>query len=269
MMHNLELFLRVAKEASLLGGLVLKEFYRREENRVMEKGEKDIYSLADKLSEERIREHIQRHLPDHLIVGEEEGGLSDGNYVWYIDPLDGTKNYVAGFPIFGTSVGLLYKGKPMVGAVYLPAFDDLYWATDGGGAYKNGKPIKIKQKKELKRCYIAYGYPSRAKRNLDTYWSIFKEIFDKAGAMRRPGAAAVDLCFLAEGIFDGLLEFELNPWDVVAGSLIAREAGAKVALTKGFRPSTDVYAGNDLCFPFIEGVIKLNLEDYDELILQN
>ncbi len=258
-MHKVELFLRVAKEASLLGGLVLKEFYKREDNKVMEKGEKDIYSLADKLSEERIREHIQKHLPDHLIVGEEEGGSSDGDYVWYIDPLDGTKNYIAGFPIFGTSVGLLYKGEPLVGAVYLPAFDSLYWAAKGGGSYKDGKPIRVKQKEKLKECYVAYGYPSRAKRDLNIYWNIFKEVFDKVGAMRRPGAAAIDLCFVAEGIFDGLLEFELNPWDVAAGYLIATEAGAKVSLTRGFVKNTDVYAGNDLCFAFIENVIKLNL----------
>lgn len=266
-MRELELFLRVAKESSLLGGQVLKEFYRKEDNLVMEKGEKDIYSLADKLSEERIREHIQKHLPDHKIVGEEEGGSADGEYVWYIDPLDGTKNYIAGFPIFGTSVGLLYRGEPIVGAVYLPAFDSLYWAIKGGGAFKNGKPIRIRQKAKLKQCYVAYGYPSRAKRNLNSYWNIFREVFDKVGAMRRPGAAAVDLCLLAEGVFDGLLEFELNPWDVVAGSLIAKEAGAKVALTKGFSMGTDVYAGNDLCFPFIQEVLKLNLEEFHELSL--
>ena len=266
-MHNLDFLLRVAKEASLLGGLVLKEFYRREDNPVMEKGEKDIYSLADKLSEERIREHIQKHFPDHKVVGEEDGGSADGDYVWYIDPLDGTKNYIAGFPMFGTSVGLLYRGKPIVGAVYMPFFDDLYWSAEGMGAYKNGRRLHIRQKEKLKQCYVAYGYPSRAKRNLNTYWNIFKEIFDKVSAMRRPGAAAIDLCLLAEGVFDGMLEFELNPWDVVAGALIAKEAGAKVALTKGFTMGTDVYAGNELCFPFIEKVIKINLETFDELSL--
>ncbi|MCS6998987.1 MAG: inositol monophosphatase [Aquificaceae bacterium] len=266
-MHNLELFLKVAKEASLLGGLVLKEFYRSEENPVMEKGEKDVYSLADKLSEERIREHIQKYLQDHKVVGEEDGGLAEGDYVWFIDPLDGTKNYIAGFPIFGTSVGLLYGGRPLVGAVYLPVFDSLYWAVEGGGAYKNGKRISVREKARLKECYVAYGYPSRAKRELNSYWNIFREVFDKVSAMRRPGAAAVDLCLLAEGVFDGLLEFELNPWDVVAGSLIAKEAGARVALTKGFSMATDVYAGNGLCYPFIERVIKLNLEEFHELTL--
>lgn len=260
-MHNIELFLRVAKEASLLGGLVLKEFYQRlGEGEVYLKGEKDVYSLADKLSEERIREHIKKHFPDHSVVGEEDGGKPEGDYVWFIDPLDGTKNYIAGFPIFGTSVGLLYKGEPIVGAVYLPAFDSLYWGAKGLGAYKNSKPIRIKQKNDLRGCFVAYGYPSRARRDLDSYWRVFKEIFDKVGAMRRPGAAAVDLCLLAEGVFDGLLEFELNPWDVCAGYVIAKEAGAHVALSKGFSMGTDVYAGNDLCFPFIEEVIKLNLE---------
>lgn len=267
MMRDLELFLRVAKEASLLGGLVLKEYFRREDNTVMEKGEKDVCSLADKLSEERIRDYINTHLKDHLIVGEEFGGLAEGDYVWYIDPLDGTKNYIAGFPLFGTSVGLLYRGRPVVGAVYLPAFDDLYWAVDGGGAYKNGRQIRIGRKDQLRKCYVAYGYPSRAKRDLNSYWNIVREVFDKVGAMRRPGAAAVDLCLLAEGVFDGLLEFELNPWDVVAGSLIARESGARVSLSKGFTVGTDVYAGEELCFAFVEKVIKLNLEEFDELSL--
>ncbi|MCS7262508.1 MAG: inositol monophosphatase [Aquificaceae bacterium] len=266
-MHNLELFLKVAKEASLLGGMVLKEFYGREDNLVMEKGEKDIYSLADKLSEERIREHIHRYLPDHKVVGEEDGGCREGEYVWFIDPLDGTKNFVAGFPFFGTSVGLLYRERPLVGAVYLPVFDSLYWAVAGGGAYKNGKALRIGEKSELKKCYVAYGYPSRAKRDLNAYWNILREVFDKVGAMRRPGAAAVDLCLMAEGVFDGLLEFELNPWDVVAGVLVAKEAGAKVALTKGFSNATDVYAGNQVCYPFLEKVIKLNLEEFRELLL--
>ncbi|RMH80975.1 MAG: inositol monophosphatase [Acidobacteria bacterium] len=259
-MHNQELFLRVAKESSLIGGLVLKEFYQRlSQEQVMEKGEKDVYSLADKTSEERIRSYILKNFPDHRVVGEEDGGSAEGDYVWYIDPLDGTKNYIAGFPIFGTSVGLLYRGEPLVGAVYLPFFDSLYWAMKGGGAYKNGRRIWIREKEGLKQCFVAYGYPSRAKRDLDSYWRIFKEVFDKVGAMRRPGAAAVDLCFLAEGVFDGLLEFELNPWDVVAGTLIAQEAGARVSLSKGFSMGTDVYAGNSLCFPFIEQIIKQNL----------
>ncbi|MCS6875541.1 MAG: inositol monophosphatase [Aquificaceae bacterium] len=262
-MHNIELFLRVAKEASLLGGLVLKEFYKSEGNRVMEKGEKDVYSLADKLSEERIREHILKWLPDHKVVGEEDGGSTDGDYVWFIDPLDGTKNYIAGFPVFGTSVGLLYKGRPIVGAVYTPVFDSLYWAYEGGGAYKNGKRISVGEKERVKQCYVAYGYPSRAKRDLNAYWNIFREVFDNVSAMRRPGAAAVDLCLLAEGVFDGLLEFELNPWDVVAGVIIAKESGARVSLTKGFSMSTDVYAGNQTCYPFIERVIKLNIENFE------
>ena len=139
-------------------------------------------------------------------------------------------------------------------------------AAEGLGAYKNGKIIRVRQKEKLKECYVAYGYPSRAKRDLNAYWNIFREIFDKVGAMRRPGAAAIDLCLLAEGVFDGLLEFELNPWDVVSGTLIAKEAGAKVALSKGFSLGTDVYAGNEICFPFIEKVIKLNLEELVSLV---
>ncbi|MEZ0360506.1 MAG: inositol monophosphatase family protein [Hydrogenobacter sp.] len=260
-MENLETFLKVAKESALIGGLVLKEhFGKLSQKDVEEKSEKDVVSIVDKSSEERIRRYIRLNFPDHDIVGEEEGGADSNDYVWYIDPLDGTKNYIAGFPIFGVSVGLTYRREPIVGAVYLPHFDALYWAFKNGGAYKNGKRITVSQRTHVKQFFIAYGFPSRAKRDLNIYWRIFRELFDKAGAMRRPGAAAVDLCFVAEGVFDGLVEFELNPWDICAGTLIVKEAGGKVFLTKGLSLGTDVLAGTQGSYPYIEDAVKSNLE---------
>ncbi len=257
---KIEDFLRVAKEASLVGGLVLKEYFNRlTSDQVYFKGEKDVVSEADKKAEERIRDHILKHFPHHSVVGEENGGQVLGELVWFIDPLDGTKNFLCGFPIFGVSVGLVLEGKPVAGAVYLPYFNSLYYAGEGLGAYKDGKRICVSTREEIRRMSVCYGFPSRAKRNLNLYWEIIREVFEKVGSMRRPGAAAVDLCFLAEGVFDGLVEFELNPWDVVAGVVIVKEAGGTVELTKGLKNSTDVVAGTPKLFPYLREVIKLKL----------
>ncbi len=258
---KLDEFVQVAKEASLIGGIVLRENFRKvKDENIEEKAEKDFVSYVDKTSEERIRDFLSKKFPDHRIVGEEEGGEEDGEFVWFIDPLDGTKNYIAGFPIFGVSVGLSYKGEPIAGAVYLPAFDSLYWAGKGMGAFKNGKPIRVSSTSEVKYSVVAYGFPSRAKRELDTYWYIFKEIFDKVAAMRRPGAAAIDLCFVAEGIFEGLIEFELHSWDINAGIVILKEAGGEYQVIESGRKK-DIIASNGKIQEFLEGVVGRYLRE--------
>ena len=261
MRSNLEEFIRVAKEAALIGGLVLKENFRKvKEENIEEKAEKDFVSYVDRTSEERIREYISKCFPDHRIVGEEEGGDPSGDFVWYIDPLDGTKNYIAGFPIFGTSVALAIENEPVVGAVYLPAFDTLYWAGKGTGAFKNGNPIVVSTTRDPKYAVVAYGFPSRAKRDLNTYWNIFRSIFDRVAAMRRPGAAAVDLCFLAEGVFEGVTEFELHPWDVYAGMVILSEAGGTYSLID-VNGKLDIVASNGHLQEFLEGIVRNYLEE--------
>ncbi len=260
---SLREFLQSAKEAALIGGIVLKENFRKvKEKNIEEKAEKDFVSYVDKTSEERIRDFISRKYPNHTIVGEEEGQSgADGEFVWYIDPLDGTKNYIGGFPIFGVSVGLVIEGTPKVGAVYLPAFDTLFYAAEGEGAFRNGESIHVSHTTNIKYSVIAYGFPSRSNRDLDTYWKIFREIFDGAAAMRRPGAAAVDLCFVAEGSFGGLTEFELNPWDVAAGIVILKEAGGKYHLTKGLSKRTDIIASNGKLQELLERTVYKYLED--------
>ena len=256
---DIEEFVQTAKEASLIGGQVLRENFRKvmDEN-IEEKADKDFVSFVDKTSEKRIRNFIESKFPNHSIVGEEEGGEPEGEFVWYIDPLDGTKNYIAGFPIFGVSVALLHEGEPIAGAVYLPAFNSLYWAGKGKGAFKDGKPIKVSPTSRERLSVVAYGFPSRARRNLDLYWSIFKEVFDKVAAMRRPGAAAVDLCFLAEGIFEGLMEFELHPWDINAGIVILKEAGGIFKIMEEGK-KRDIVASNGKIQDFLEGVVRKHL----------
>ena len=258
---KLERFVETAKAAALIGGQVLKEnFLKITQDRIEEKGDKDFVSYVDRESEIRIREFIETTYPDHRVVGEEEGGEEEGEFVWFIDPLDGTKNYIAGFPIFGVSVSLSYMGDPVVGAVYLPYFDHLYWAGKGLGAYKNGRRIKVSQTSEVRFSVVAYGFPSRARRDLEVYWRIFREVFDKVAAMRRPGAAAVDLCFVAEGVFEGLLEFELHPWDINAGAVILKEAGGSYRVVdEGC--CRDIIASNGKIQGFLEGVVGRYLKE--------
>ena len=258
----MEEILKTVKEASIIGGIVLKENFRKvNEEDIEEKHFKDFVSYVDKEAESRIVSYISSKFPSHRIVGEEGTEVGkEGEYEWYIDPLDGTKNYISGFPIFGVSVGVLKEGKPFAGAVYLPFFDSLYWACKNMGAFKNGERIRVSKRKDRKYCYLAYGFPSRARRNIEIYWNIFKKLFGDVASMRRPGAAAVDLCFLAEGIFDGLVEFELNPWDLVAGVIILEEAGGVCKLTKGFERATDIIASNGLIQDYIEGVVREYIE---------
>ncbi|RLJ70028.1 myo-inositol-1(or 4)-monophosphatase [Hydrogenivirga caldilitoris] len=260
-MKEIEVFVQAAKEAALIGGIVLKENFRKVKNEsIEEKAEKDFVSYVDKTSEERIRDYLSRRFTEHRIVGEEEGGDEEGEFVWYIDPLDGTKNYIAGFPIFGVSVGLTYRKEPIAGAVYLPAFNSMYWAGKDMGAFKDGKTIRVSNTSDVKFSVVAYGFPSRAKRELDTYWLIFKEVFDKVAAMRRPGAAAVDLCFVAEGIFEGLIEFELHPWDITAGIVILKEAGGNYKmLEKGLK--RDIIASNGKIQNFLEGIVSKHIKE--------
>ncbi|NPB07465.1 MAG: inositol monophosphatase, partial [Aquificae bacterium] len=231
-MKEVEKLVRVAKTAALAGGQVLKEHFRKVKREdIEEKAEKDFVTFVDKTSEERIREVILSFFPHHQVVGEEGGALGEESpYRWFVDPLDGTKNYLKGFPLFAVSVGVVREGEPVAGAVYLPYFDHLYWACKGCGAYKNGEPIRVSDNRSLKHASVAYGFPSRSRRDVRLYLEALREVFTAVGSVRRPGAAAVDMCMVAEGIFDGMMEFEMKAWDVCASLVILSEAGGKYTL---------------------------------------
>jgi len=261
-MEDLRSLLEVAKSAALVGGQVLKEnFGKVRKDHIEEKGEKDFVSYVDKTSEEKIKELILKFFPDHSVVGEEGGEEGkESPYKWFIDPLDGTKNYINGFPIFAVSVGLFYEGKPVVGAVYLPYYDSLYWAAEGLGAFKNGERIRVRNNDSLKHAGVLYGFPSRSRRNISLYLDLFKEVFHEVGSMRRPGAAAVDLCMVAEGVFDGMMEFEMKPWDVAAGLVILQEAGGRYTLFGEPTEGLDIIAGNPPIHDYILSVVEKKLK---------
>jgi myo-inositol-1(or 4)-monophosphatase len=224
---DIENYIQVAKESAVLGGAILKENFRKIKNQDVElKAEKDFVTYVDKLSEERIRNHILSTFPDHAFLGEEEGviGNKDSEYLWIVDPLDGTKNYISGFEIFAVSVALQKNGDVIVGSIYIPMLDKLYWAGKGTGAYMNGNRISVSNR-PIDRALISTGFPFRNISELDKYLKAFKEAMIKFSGVRRPGAAAVDLALTAEGVFDGFFEMKLSIWDIAAGVLLIKEAG--------------------------------------------
>ncbi len=213
----------IAREA---GALLMEYFHRHVA--VEYKGEADLVTVADRKSEALIRERIRQHWPTHDIQGEEEGFKDTGSeYRWYVDPLDGTTNFAHGFPVFCVSLALEHKGVRIAGVVYDPTRDELFSAERGSGAYLNQNRIHVSKIANSAECLVATGFPSH-KRHKNPNIFFYHQITLHTHGVRRAGSAALDLCCVASGRFDGFWEFNLNPWDTAAGVLIIQEAGGKV-----------------------------------------
>lgn len=226
--HSHESFLATASEiAREAGALLMKHF--RQHVAIEYKGEADLVTVADRKSEVLIRERIRQHWPTHDIVGEEQGFKDTGSeYRWYVDPLDGTTNFAHGFPVFCVSMALEHRGTRIAGVVYDPTRDELFSASRGDGAHLNREPIHVSQVRNLPECLVATGFPSH-KRHKNPNIFFYHQITLRTHGVRRAGSAALDLCCVACGRFDGFWEFNLNPWDTAAGVLIVEEAGGKVS----------------------------------------
>jgi myo-inositol-1(or 4)-monophosphatase len=225
-------FLPAMAEIAREAGALLMDYFRQHV-KVEYKGDADLVTVADRKSEALIRERIRQHWPTHDILGE-EGGLQDtgSDYRWYVDPLDGTTNFAHGFPVFCVSLGLDYKGKRIAGVVYDPTRDELFTAEQGSGAYLNRQRIHVSAIANLAESLMATGFPSH-KRHKNPNIFFYHHITLHTHGVRRAGSAALDLCCVACGRFDGFWEFNLNPWDTAAGVLIVEEAGGKVTDFKG------------------------------------
>jgi len=187
----------------------------------------DLCTNADIESEKFITESILNEYPDHSIVAEEgHEKLTNSDYRWVIDPLDGTTNYVHNLPIFSISIGLQYKETTVLGIVYNPAADKLFYALQNRGAFLNNTRISVSSSNTLSKSVLATGFPYTHDTYYNTSFSIFKDFYDKTQGLRRLGVASLDLCFVAMGRFDGFYEFNLKPWDICAGAIIAKESGA-------------------------------------------
>lgn len=181
----------------------------------------------DHASEEMIVKALRKEFPDHSIVAEESGRSGDSPYRWYIDPVDGTTNFAHGYPIWAVTIAFESHGRIEAGATYAPMLGDLFWAKRGGGAYRNGKRIHVTKTTRLSHALLCTGFSYLLKyRRVNLKY--FGEFLMKAQAIRRVGAASLDLCWTAAGAFDGFWEMRLGPWDMAAGIVILEEAGARV-----------------------------------------
>jgi myo-inositol-1(or 4)-monophosphatase len=228
---ELQRFLDVATEAALAGGAVLQRYYGQLTS-VEEKGRQgDLVTNADKESEAAVLAVMARLLPDHAILAEESGQSADaeGNdFLWAIDPLDGTTNYAHQYPFFAVSIGLLFRGQPLVGVVYAPFFKELYQAAKGLGAFCNQQPIAVSATPDLAQSLLVTGFAYDRHQTDDNNYAEFNRLTHLSQGVRRGGSAALDLAFVAAGRLDGYWERGLCPWDLAAGIILVEEAGGCV-----------------------------------------
>jgi len=217
--------------AARAGGGVLEGYWRSlPRGSISEKKKNDFVTRADKESEEAIVAAIREVYPEDGFLGEEGGRRGSGEEArtWIIDPLDGTTNFIAGFPFWCVSVAARERGEIVAGVVWDPLRGELYAAERGGGAFRNGERLRVTEQPDLDGAFLSTGFPFRSKDRIDLYLALFRELFQHARAIRRAGSAALDLANVAAGVFDGFFEFRLSIWDIAAGALLIEEAGGRV-----------------------------------------
>ena len=243
---DLPSLLRAAEHAASAGGSIVAEHFGAAGN-VREKAPGDWVSDVDTSSEAAVRASLERDWPSLPVFGEEGGGVR-GDVGWIVDPLDGTANFLHGFPAVGVSVALVEHGVPVVGVVHAPLLGITYTAYRGSGAFSNGEPMTVSER-DAERAICATGFPFRAKADrLDEYLPVFEAALRRFEDLRRAGSASLDLAWTAAGVFDGYFEQALGPWDVAAGALLVREAGGVVTDWSGddrtWLTSGDIVAGS-------------------------
>jgi myo-inositol-1(or 4)-monophosphatase len=223
--------LDAATSAARAGGEILEGYWRSlPRGSISEKKKNDFVTRADRESEEAIVAAIREIYPADGFLGEEGGRRGSGEEArtWIIDPLDGTTNFIAGFPFWCVSVAARERGEIVAGVVWDPLRRELYAAERGAGAFRNRERLRVTDQQSLEGAFLSTGFPFRSKDRLDLYLALFRELFQHARAIRRAGSAALDLANVAAGVFDGFFEFRLSIWDIAAGSLLIEEAGGRV-----------------------------------------
>jgi myo-inositol-1(or 4)-monophosphatase len=221
---------------------------------VTAKGPKDFVSEVDRAAEAAIVDIIHASYPDHAILAEEgtaQGDNAGAEHVWIIDPLDGTTNFLHGFPQYCVSIAVKHQGQITQGVIYDPVRNDLFTATRGRGAFLNDHRLRVSRRQHLKECLVGTGFPFRDGSDVETYINMMRTMMTATAGLRRPGAAALDLAYVAAGYYDGFWEVGLNPWDVAAGSLLILEAGGLVGDLAGdgdYLNNGEVIAANPRIF---------------------
>jgi myo-inositol-1(or 4)-monophosphatase len=245
--------LNIAVKAARAGGQIInRASLDLDRIKVSQKQHNDFVTEVDKASEAAIIGILLGAYPDHSILAEESGATDNrSDYQWVIDPLDGTSNFIHGFPYYCVSIALLHKGIATQAVIYDPTRNDLYTASRGAGAYLNDKRIRVGRRDRLADGLIGTGFPFRDGSDVEGYLRLFGKMTESCAGLRRPGAAALDLANVAAGRLDGFFEQGLHPWDVAAGSLLVSEAGGLIGNYRGdanFMDLGEIVAGNPKIF---------------------
>src|SRR5687767_12851108 len=267
MSSNQHPMLNVAvKAARAAGAIINRAALDVESVRISQKQVNDFVTEVDHASERAVIETLLGAYPTHGIWAEESGrehGKASSDHVWLIDPLDGTTNFIHGFPVYCVSIALLVKGRVEQAVIYDPTRNDLFTATRGRGAYLNDRRIRVSKRTQLKESLISTGFPFRPGDNFNVYLRMMADVMKRTAGLRRPGAAALDLAYVAAGYTEGFFETGLSPWDVAAGSLLVTEAGGLIGNFTGesdFLEQKECVAGN----PKIYGQLVAMLGKYSK-----
>jgi myo-inositol-1(or 4)-monophosphatase len=256
------------KAARAAGSVINRAALDLEVLKVGNKGPNDFVSEVDRNAEAVIIETLLEAYPGHGILAEESGrehGARHSEFVWIIDPLDGTTNFLHGFPVYAVSIALAHRGQVQQAVVYDPTRNDLFYASKGRGAFLNDRRLRVSKRTRLSDSLIGTGFPFRKGDNFKRYVKMFETVMQSCAGLRRPGAAALDLCYVAAGHYDGFFETGLNPWDVAAGSLMITEAGGLIGNFTGesdYLYQREVVAGN----PKVYGQLVQILKPYTRVI---
>jgi myo-inositol-1(or 4)-monophosphatase len=227
----LNIAVRAAREA---GEVIIRSLNRLESLTITSKGRNDFVSEVDHVAEAEIIKLIRKNYPSHAFLAEESGRTGDSDTIWIIDPLDGTTNFLHGFPTFAVSIACQIRGRLEHAVVYDPISQEIFSASRGGGAHLDNRRIRVSKQRGLEGALIGTGFPYRANaRYMDCYMAMLRAVMENTAGVRRPGSAALDLAYVAAGRTDAFWEIGLGPWDTAAGTLLVQEAGGHIGTLTG------------------------------------
>lgn len=246
--------------ARIASRIIVRSIGRLESHHISEKNRNDFVTEVDKLAEKEIINALSKAYPDHKFIAE-ESGITEGNedFVWIIDPLDGTTNYIHGIPHFAISIALQYKGKLEHGVIFDPIRDELFVASRGDGARLNDRRIRVSNQNKLESSLIGTGFPFKNPKNVPIYLRMFETMLPQVSGLRRAGSAALDLAYVAAGRLDGFWEMGLSSWDMAAGTLLIQEAGGLAgdfSGTENQMETGNIIAGNPRIFKALLQLIR-------------
>ncbi|MDG1462543.1 MAG: inositol monophosphatase family protein [Gammaproteobacteria bacterium] len=262
----MQALLNTAIEAARKAGdIIIRGSSQIDRIKVESKARNEFVTQIDQSAEAAIIELVQQRYPDHAFLGEESGvsGKKDADHVWIIDPIDGTTNFIHGYPQYCVSIGVKVKGRLAVGVVYDPISQELFSATRGSGATLDGRRIRVSNRRDLDGALVATEFPFRSNAAwLETNLNIYRDVMTQAGGIRHPGSAALSLCYLAAGRLDAAWMISLKPWDIAAGVVILRESGglvSSIADDGDYMESGNLVAGSPKVHNELKGIIDKHL----------